>query len=66
MSAVNSKTCTCELCQPNWFLGRDDYLMPQAEPQAEQATLEIKHAHKVRASRADENDSELMPAAGCR
>jgi len=40
--------------------------MPQAEPQAEQATLEIKHAHKVRASRADENDSELMPAAGCR
>lgn len=46
-----TQPCQCELCQPNWFLGRDDNFEAQpVEVQPRQATLEEVHMAKVLAS----------------
>lgn len=46
---VNNQPCQCELCQPNWYMGRsDEYFEPQpAEQTARQVTLEETHARKL-------------------
>lgn len=62
MSAdVNTQPCQCELCQPNWYLGRDDdHFEPQPVEQiARQTALEQDHARKVA-----RQDLELAGATG--
>lgn len=46
---VNTQPCQCELCQPNWHMGRDDdFFEPQpVEQKARQVALEETHARKV-------------------
>jgi len=45
----NQQPCTCELCQPNWHLGRGDHDFDAqpAEAKARQVTLEEVHARKM-------------------
>lgn len=46
----NQQPCNCELCQPNWHLGRDeDFEAQPAEAPARQVTLE-DHMAKVMAN----------------
>lgn len=38
-AVVNNQPCQCELCQPNWYMGRaDDSFEPQPAPELEPAT----------------------------
>lgn len=37
----------CELCQPNWHLGRDENFEAQPAEATRQATLEDTHMAKV-------------------
>lgn len=39
--------CMCELCQPNWHLGRDENFEAQPTEATRQATLEDTHMAKV-------------------
>lgn len=43
---LNEQPCQCELCQPNWYMGRDDadFFTPQP---AEQNALKEEHARKI-------------------
>jgi len=55
MNAENQQPCTCELCQPNWFLGRDDAILtpqPAVQP-ARQVTLEEAHLRKQTLQRVE-------------
>lgn len=44
----NTQPCQCELCQPNWFLGRDgEDFAPQPLAERQEATLEEAHLRKL-------------------
>ena len=48
----NQQPCNCELCQPNWHLGRSDEdfeTQPTVAP-ARRVTLEDEHMAKVMAT----------------
>lgn len=48
MDAESTIECNCELCSPNWFLGRDDELVAVPQTQVKESDLEVRHALKVR------------------
>lgn len=54
MNAENQQPCNCELCQPNWHLGRDgDFILaanpaPTAPKEPEPSVLETQHFRKLR------------------
>lgn len=57
---ANNQPCQCEMCQPNWHMGRDDEFFESqpAERAARQTALEDDHSRKLARALA------LAPAAG--
>lgn len=52
MDADVNNQCQCELCQPNWYLGRDDSFEVQPAREA-QAALEEVHGRKLLSRQED-------------
>lgn len=47
MDAEHSIECSCELCRPNWYLGRDDEFAVAPESLVSEAELARQHAQKI-------------------
>lgn len=53
MDAESTIECTCEMCRPNWYLGRDDKFVTTPPEPVSEAELARLHALKVREAGLD-------------
>lgn len=47
LGMAEDQPCTCELCQPNWYLGRDGFFVEHQPVIVPADALEEVHARKL-------------------